>query len=124
MKTGHVVLAGGNGFLGRMLAREFTERGLQVFVLSRDPLESSPGIKQLHWDGRTLGAWRQSLEGAKAVVNLAGRSVNCRYNRQNRDLILNSRVDSTRAIGQSIAHLAKPPSVCLKPTTAPPSTHS
>ena len=86
-----VVLIGGSGHLGRLLSRRFED----VVVVSR-----SSGIR---WDGKTLGPWAESLDGADVVINLAGRSVNCRYNAANRQEILESRVESTRIIGEAIA---------------------
>jgi uncharacterized protein (TIGR01777 family) len=72
----------------------------------------------LGWDGRTLSAWASELEGADAVINLTGRSVNCRYTARNRREIMDSRVDSTRVVGEAIARAARPPRVWLQASTA------
>src|SRR5690242_8993387 len=106
MSNGRVVLAGGSGFLGELLCREFRSRGYEVTVLSRQLATSAGKIQQVTWDGKGPGDWIRSLEGARLVINLSGRSVNCRYNAQNRELIMRSRTDSTRAIGQAITQLA------------------
>src|SRR5262249_20797799 len=72
----------------------------------------------LLWDAETLGDWAGEFDGADAVINLAGRSVNCRYNQENRRLILESRVNSTRAVGEAIGRTARPPRVWLQASTA------
>jgi uncharacterized protein len=108
-----IVLPGGSGQAGAILRRSFTAAGHDVVVLSR-----SPGAGEVAWDGRTVGAWARELEGADAVVNLAGRSVNCRYTPANRRAIMESRVESTAAVGQAIAACAEPPRVWLQASTA------
>lgn len=110
MKT---VLAGGTGHLGRILICSLGGQGHELVVLSR-----RGGAGMVDWDGRTLGAWARELDGADAVINLAGRSVNCRYNRKNLGEMLDSRVESTRAIGQAIERAARPPRVWLQMSTA------
>jgi uncharacterized protein (TIGR01777 family) len=91
----------------------------EVVVLSRRADEVSlPGARLVSWDGRTVGAWAGELDGADAVVNLAGRSVNCRYTTENLGEMLRSRVDSTRAVGEAIAASIDPPGVWLQMSTA------
>jgi uncharacterized protein (TIGR01777 family) len=107
-----LVLAGGNGFLGRHLAAHFRALGYQVTSISR----TGPG--DVRWDARTLGPWAQELEGADLLVNLAGRSVDCRYNEANRREILASRTESTRILGAAVAACARPPRVWLNSSTA------
>ncbi|HEX2203827.1 MAG TPA: TIGR01777 family oxidoreductase [Longimicrobium sp.] len=111
-----IVIPGGTGQVGTVLARAFHGDGHEVVVLSREPRPAP--WRALAWDGRTVGAWAAELEGADVVVNLAGRNVNCRYNAANRAAILNSRVDSTRAVGEAIAGCARPPRVWLQASTA------
>ena len=111
-----VVIPGGSGQLGTLLARELTAGGHDVAVLSRHPARAP--WRAVAWDGRTPGAWTEELDGCDAVINLAGRSVNCRYTAENRAQILDSRVDSTRAIGEAIACAARPPRVWLQASTA------
>ena len=118
------MLAGGNGFLGDLLSREFQARGFEIVVLSRRPLESTATIRQVAWDGREPGEWSRWLDGARAVINLSGRSVNCRYNARNRELIMRSRTDSTRAIGRAICQLAHPPAAWFNASTATIYKHS
>jgi uncharacterized protein len=109
-----IVIAGGTGQVGRVLVRELSARGRDVVVLSR--VASAAG--QVTWDGRTLGPWAQELDGADVVINLAGRSVNCRYTPANLEAMMSSRVDSTRVVGLAIAQAARPPRVWLQMSTA------
>ncbi len=111
-----IVIPGGSGQVGTLLARAFHARGADVVVLSRAPMPAPWRV--VSWDARTHGAWARELEGADVVVNLAGRSVNCRYSPSNRDLILKSRVDSTVLIGEAIAAAAIPPRIWLQASTA------
>jgi uncharacterized protein (TIGR01777 family) len=111
-----IVLAGGTGQLGTLLARHFARDGHEVVVLSRQPADAPWRIAR--WDGRTLGDWTAEIDGADVVINLAGRSVNCRYIAENRRLIMASRVDSTRIVGQAIAGAKRPPPLWLQSSTA------
>jgi uncharacterized protein (TIGR01777 family) len=111
-----VVLPGGTGQVGTLLARAFHREGHETVVLSREQ-RNTPWRTTL-WDARTLGPWTTELEGAEAVINLAGRSVNCRYGPENRRAIKESRVDSARIIGEAITRAANPPRVWLQMSTA------
>jgi uncharacterized protein (TIGR01777 family) len=111
-----IVIPGGSGQVGTVLARAFHRRGDRVVVLSRSP-HSLPW-RVVRWDGATPGGWCDELEGCDVVINLAGRSVNCRYTPANRKAILDSRVLSTRVIGQAIAQASRPPHVWLQASTA------
>ena len=112
MSQPKLVLVGGNGFLGRHLVAHFQKLGYQVVSISR----TGPG--DVRWDARTLGPWAQELEGADLLVNLAGRSVDCRYNEANRREILASRTESTRVLGEAVAACAQPPRTWLNASTA------
>lgn len=112
-----VVIAGGTGFLGQALATVLVREGYRVFVLSRNPLVRCEG-HWLRWDGRTLGAWAKVLEGAAAVVNLAGRTVDCRKTPDRCDEILRSRVESVRVLGQALGQCDNPPGVWVQAATA------
>ncbi len=111
-----IVMPGGSGQVGMMLSRAFLAEGHDVVVLSRRPTVRP--WRTSAWDGATLGAWQRDIDGCDVVINLAGRSVNCRYDKANRDAILRSRVDSTRVVGQAIARAANPPRVWLQASTA------
>ncbi len=111
------ILAGGSGFLGQRLAAHFEARGWEPIVLTRSP-DAKARFKEIQWDAKTIGPWAEALNGAEAVINLTGRSVNCRYTPANRRAILDSRVDSTRVIGEAIARCSNPPRAWLNASTA------
>ena len=113
-----MILAGGSGFLGQALAKRFCEGGREVIVLTRTPRVRVDNVKAFSWDGKQLGEWAKLVEGADAVINLTGRSVDCRYTAANRRDIVASRVDSTRVLGEAIARCAKPPRVWLNSSSA------
>jgi uncharacterized protein len=106
-----IVLPGGSGHLGQLLDRELTRLGHDVVVLSRQ-------AGQVPWDGRTLGPWAEEIDGSDAVVNLAGRTVNCRYTPENLRQMMDSRVDSARVVGEAVARADDPPKVWLQMSTA------
>jgi hypothetical protein len=111
-----VVIPGGSGQVGTILARAFHADGHDVVVLSR-----RPGVRPwriVTWDGSTLGSWRHEIDGCDVVINLTGRSVNCRYTLANREEILQSRLLSTRVVGRAIADARHPPHVWLQASTA------
>lgn len=114
MANGRVILAGGGGFLGRGLAEEFTRAGREVVVLTRGPARERGGVRFVNWDGRTVGGWAGLLEGAEAVVNLAGRSVDCRYTEENRREIVESRVRSVEVLGRAVRACRTPPRVFVQ----------
>ena len=111
-----VVIPGGSGQVGRVLARYFHAKGDEVTVLSRTN-RREPWLV-VPWDGQTLDRWATVIDGADVVINLAGRSVNCRYTAANRSSILLSRVESTKAIGRAIAQASRPPRIWLQASTA------
>ena len=119
-----VVIPGGSGFLGGILAPWLAARGWNVVVLSRRNAPTTDRERVVPWDGRSLGDWAAELEQAAAVVNLAGRSVNCRYHRRNREQILISRIASTRVLGEAIKRCKAPPPVWLNSSTATIYKHS
>ena len=111
-----IVIPGGSGQVGQLVAREFAADSDEVVVLSRT--DAVPAGRAVAWDGRTLGPWAAELEGADLVLNLAGRSVNCRYTAGNLREMMDSRVESTRVLGEAIARAARPPGVWLQMSTA------
>ncbi len=113
-----VVIPGGSGQVGTILARAFSEDKHEVVILGRQVAPSKGPGRQCSWDGRTLGPWVQEIEGADVVINLAGRNVSCRYNTTNRQEIMESRVQSTQVIGEAIRLSVRPPRVWLQSSTA------
>jgi uncharacterized protein (TIGR01777 family) len=112
-----IVIPGGSGQVGTILARAFHQRGDEVVVLSRSYANAQPW-RVLQWDGESLGDWIAEFESADAIINLAGQSVNCRYTAENRKVITDSRVKSTRVVGQAIAETNNAPQVWLQASTA------
>lgn len=117
MNQPRLILAGGSGFLGQVLARHFQSLGWEVVVFARTP-QANRAAREVGWDGATLGAWTRELEGARAVINLSGRTVDCRYTAKNRREMMDSRVNSTRIFGEAIARCQTPPPVWLNASTA------
>ncbi len=121
-----IVIPGGSGQIGAVLVRAFVADGHEVVVLSRKSWRTwrasaqadTHSVRHVEWDSETLGRWVTEFDGADVVINLAGRSVNCRYGTRNRREIKESRVKSTRAVGQAIAEAARPPRVWLQASTA------
>jgi uncharacterized protein (TIGR01777 family) len=111
-----IVIPGGSGQVGTVLARAFVADGHEVVVLSRSG--ASRPWRVVPWDGERAGAWVAEIDGADVVINLAGRSVNCRYNARNRAEMMESRVRSTRALREAIASAARPPRLWLQSSTA------
>lgn len=111
-----IIIPGGSGQVGTILARAFHRDGHEVVVLSRSG-RSAPW-RVTAWDGETLGPWAAELDGADVVINLAGLSVNCRYHAKNRKQMVDSRMKSTRVVGEAIARAARSPRVWLQASTA------
>src|SRR5690349_1646546 len=111
-----IVIPGGSGQVGTVLARAFHRDGHDVVVLSRRPQHRSWRV--VKWDGATPGGWQDEIDGADVVLNLAGRSVNCRYTAANSREILQSRVVSTLAVQHAIGRASRPPGVWLQASTA------
>jgi uncharacterized protein (TIGR01777 family) len=113
-----VILAGGSGFVGVSLAQYLAERGYEVVILSRRPLKVVGPWRHVAWDARSLGDWRHELDGAAALVNLAGRSVDCIKTADHCDEILRSRVEATRVLGEAVRSVDHPPPVWVQMSTA------
>jgi len=110
MQRPRIIIAGGSGFIGRGLSQFFLARNRDVVVLTRGPSRG----RCVQWDGRTLGDWTRELEGAFALINLTGKSINCRHTPENRYELIASRVNSVRALGEAIALCAQPPQVFVQ----------
>jgi len=120
MKKKHLIIFGANGFLGRYLTRYFLEKDWRVTTIARHEKGLAEGVEFLEWDGENQGDWVESLSGADALVNLAGRTVNCRYNDRNKKQIFESREKSTSVISEAVAALPEDerPTVWLNSSTA------
>jgi uncharacterized protein len=111
-----IVMPGGSGQVGRMLAAFFQERGHHVTVLTRGPYTAP--WPTVHWDGIHLGEWVETLEGADVCIHLSGKSVNCRATKKNHKALYDSRIGPTRLVGRAIAALASPPRLWMNASTA------
>ncbi|MFI5523902.1 TIGR01777 family oxidoreductase [Streptomyces platensis] len=114
-----MVIPGGTGQVGGVLRRALTAAGHEVVVLTRRP----SGVGEVAWDGATPGPWTAVIDGSDVVINLAGRSVSCRYTQANLREMMDSRVDSARVVGEAIAAAERPPRVWLQMSTATIYTH-
>jgi uncharacterized protein (TIGR01777 family) len=113
-----IIIAGGTGFLGGVLASRFAAQQWDVLILTRHPKPRADGVREVAWDGELVGDWAAELEGAEVVVNLCGKSVDCRYTAKNRKLLIESRTQPTRAIGRAIAQCRVPPRAWLNASSA------
>ncbi|MEV6237056.1 TIGR01777 family oxidoreductase [Lentzea sp. NPDC051838] len=105
-----IVIPGGTGQVGGVLQRALVQAGHEVVIIGRS--------SEVRWDGRTLGDWAKAVDGADVVINLAGRSVSCRYTPENLKEMMRSRVESARVVGEAIQKAARPPKVWLQMSTA------
>lgn len=110
----NILIAGGSGFLGQALQDHFLNKGHRVQILSRNPKASN----EVKWDGKTMGEWVLAVEWADVVINLAGKSVDCRYTKSNKEKILNSRIDSTTVLRKAIQHVETKPEVWINSSSA------
>lgn len=113
-----IIIPGGAGFIGKYVANFFHKKNYEVIILTRANSRTENGITFLNWDGKNLGNWTDELEGAEIVLNLAGKSVDCRYNEKNKKEILSSRIDSTKIIGEAIDKCIIPPKLWVNMSTA------
>lgn len=109
-----IIIAGGSGFLGKALEKYFSDANHQVFVLSRKPLKKN----DIYWDARSFGEWTNKLENTDVLINLTGKSVDCRYTDQNKGEILASRINSTRILRMAIEKCQNPPKIWLNASSA------
>jgi len=109
-----IIIAGGTGFLGTALEEYFTRHGNKVLILTRNPKASN----HLKWNAKTKDAWADHLNNAQVLINLTGKSVDCRYTKTNKAEILNSRINSTRLLNEVVAELEHPPQVWINSGSA------
>jgi uncharacterized protein (TIGR01777 family) len=118
MSAKRIVIAGGSGFIGTALAKEFAGRGYEVIVLTRRSRVRRDGVREVVWDGEHPGDWIPFLDGAEAVVNLTGRSINCPHTPENLREIIASRVNSVNTIAAAIGQVKTPPRVWVQASAA------
>src|SRR5690606_20550745 len=104
-----IIIAGGSGFLGSCICKRYSDPDTEIIILSRSVRANRGNIRYVTWDGQNMGDWVHELEGADMLINLTGKSVNCRYTVKNKSEIIESRVNSTRIIGKAINLTKKPP---------------
>ena len=110
-----IVIAGGTGYLGKLLTTHYLKnKENQVYVLSRKEYLNGDNLYYLKWDGQTKGNWTRFLENTDVLINLTGKSVNCRYTEENKEEIYASRIDSTHVLCQTILDLENPPKVLIQ----------
>jgi uncharacterized protein len=134
MNSKKIVIAGGTGFIGRAVAKYFSAAN-EIVILTRNTkatnnaladldLETYPNVRLVHWNGKDVSEWGKELNGTDIVINLAGRSVNCRYNEKNREEIFDSRVNATKAIAEAIRQSVLPPKLWINAASATIYRHS
>jgi uncharacterized protein (TIGR01777 family) len=116
--TRKIIIAGGSGFIGKAIVRYFPGKDTQFVILGRGAGAERGNVKYLHWDGINVGEWVNELQGADAVINLTGKSVDCRYNGANKKEILRSRLDATTCIGKAILQCKNPPELWINAASA------
>ncbi|MCJ7932541.1 MAG: TIGR01777 family oxidoreductase [Chryseobacterium sp.] len=115
-----IIIAGGTGFLGENLEKYFAEKGNQVYILTRKPKRKN----EIYWDAATIGAWKNILEKSDVLINLTGKSVDCRYNEKNRQEICSSRIESTGVLQEAIDTCSEKPKIWLNASSATIYIHS
>lgn len=119
-----LVIAAGTGFLGNVLVNHFSGRAEAIVVLTRGKAATKNNVKYVHWDAKALTGWERELEGADVLVNLAGKSVDCRYTEKNKGEIMASRIDSTAILNKAVLQCTNPPRHWLNSSTATIYRHS
>nr|WP_315032562.1 TIGR01777 family oxidoreductase [uncultured Chryseobacterium sp.] len=115
-----IIIAGGTGFLGESLEKYFTEKGNQVYILTRTPKREN----EIYWNAKTIGEWTKILENAGVLINLTGKSVDCRYHEKNKQEIYSSRIESTRVLQVAIDACLDKPRIWLNASSATIYVHS
>lgn len=119
-----LVIAAGTGFLGEVLVNYFKDKTEEIVVLTRGKASAKDNIRYVNWDAKTLTGWETELESADVLINLTGKSVDCRYNEQNKNKIITSRIDSTAVLNKAVLQCTDPPKHWLNSSTATIYRHS
>lgn len=115
-----IIIAAGTGFLGKNLEKYFTDKGNQVYILTRNPNRKN----EIHWDAKNLADWKNELENADVLINLTGKSVDCRYNEENKKEIYSSRIESTKVLQQAVDQCIHKPKIWMNASSATIYVHS
>ena len=113
-----LIIAAGTGFLGQVLVHHFKNKFEEIVILTRGKSQTIDGIKYVNWNARTLSGWEKELENATVLINLAGKSVDCRYTKKNKKEILLSRIESTKILNKAVLNCQNPPKHWLNSSTA------
>lgn len=118
MEIKKIILAGGSGFLGDIIIDHFRNSTTQIIVLTRGKERTEKNVRYINWDGKTLSGWINEIEASDALINLTGKSVDCRYTEKNKQEIIRSRVDATHILSEAVLHCTTPPKVWLNAASA------
>jgi len=113
-----IIIAGGTGFLGKILINHFKDKVSQIIVLTRSEVKKKLNVEYIQWDAKSFSGWESQLENADVLINLTGQSVDCRYTKKNRELIYNSRIESTKILNEAVSLCHQPPKLWLNSSTA------
>lgn len=113
-----IIIAGGTGFLGQLLSENFLKQDFEVVVLTRKHAKDQHGVRYVKWNGKSLGYWTQELENANALINLNGKSVDCRYSEANKQAIYDTRIEATYVLGEAIRNCQNPPKLWINASSA------
>jgi uncharacterized protein len=119
-----IIIAAGTGFLGQVLANHFKKNNHEIVIFTRGKSVKKNDVKYIHWDAKTMTGWEVELENAEVLINLAGKSVDCRYTEENKAEILSSRIESTSVLNQAILQCTNPPKHWLNSSTSTIYRHS
>lgn len=124
MKENKLIIAAGTGFLGQVILKHFKDKFEEIVILTRGKSKIIDNIKYVNWDTKTLSGWKNELENCDVLINLAGKSVDCRYTDKNKKEILASRIDSTSILNKAILQCKNPPKNWLNSSTSTIYRHS
>src|ERR1700677_2569370 len=118
MHYNKIILAGGNGYLGRVLTDYYKDKAKEIVILSRHEKQTENNVRTVVWDGKTRGRWAAELVNADMLINLCGKHVNCRYTPKNKADIIASRALPTELLGEVIHDMSEPPKLWITITSA------
>jgi hypothetical protein len=113
-----LIIAAGTGFLGQVLVNRFKNKFEEIVILTRGKSKIIDGIKYVNWNAKTFSGWEKELENATVLINLAGKSVDCRYTKENKKEILLSRIESTKILNKAVLNCQNPPKHWLNSSTS------